>query len=52
MVVTGDFQTSETGRLLCHGSLSVTINGRTTQAGYFSLTGSVVNSGVFVFEKP
>ena len=51
MKVTGDFQTSETGRLLCHGSLSVTINGRTTQAGYFSLTGSVVNSGVFVFEK-
>ena len=51
MKVTGDFQTSETGRLLCHGSFSVTVNGRTTQAGYFSLTGSVINSGVFVFEK-
>lgn len=51
MKVTGDFQTSETGRLICNGSFSVTVNGRTTQAGYFSLSGSVVNSGVFVFEK-
>lgn len=49
--VTGDFQTPETGRLLCRGYLAVTINGRTTQAGYFSLTGEVVNSGVFVFER-
>lgn len=49
--VTGDFQTPDTGRLLCRGSISVTINGRSTQAGYFSLTGQVVNSGVFVFER-
>ncbi len=51
MKVTGDFQTPETGRLLCRGYLAITINGRTTQAGYFSLTGETVNSGVFVFEK-
>lgn len=51
MKVTGDFQTSETGRLLCAGYIAVTINGRTTQAGYFSLTGEVVNSGVFIFER-
>lgn len=50
-MVTGDFQTPETGRLLCRGYFAVTINGRTTQAGYFSLTGEVVNSGVFVFER-
>lgn len=49
--VTGDFQTTETGRLICSGYFAVTINGRTTQAGYFSLTGEVVNSGVFVFER-
>lgn len=49
--VTGDFQTTEAGRLLCRGRISVTINGRSTQAGYFSLTGEVVNSGVFVFER-
>lgn len=49
--ITGDFQTPETGRLLLSGYLAVTINGRTTQAGYFSLTGEVVNSGVFVFER-
>lgn len=49
--VTGDFQTPETGRLICSGYFAVTINGRTTQAGYFSLTGEVVNSGVFVFER-
>ena len=49
--VTGDFQTAETGRLLCRGSMTVTINGRSTQSGYFSLTGELVNSGVFVFDK-
>lgn len=49
--VTGDFQTAETGRLLCRGNMSVTINGRSTQSGYFSLTGELVNSGVFVFDK-
>lgn len=49
--VTGDFQTPETGRLICGGYFAVTINGRTTQAGYFSLTGNLVNSGVFVFER-
>lgn len=49
--VTGDFQTTETGRLICSGYFAVTINGRSTQAGYFSLTGEVVNSGVFVFER-
>lgn len=49
--ITGDFQTPETGRLICSGYLAITINGRTTQAGYFSLTGEVVNSGVFVFER-
>lgn len=49
--VTGDFQTPETGRLIVAGYFAVTINGRTTQAGYFSLTGEVVNSGVFVFER-
>ena len=49
--ITGDFQTPETGRLLCRGYMAITINGRTTQAGYFSLTGEVVNSGVFIFER-
>lgn len=49
--VTGDFQTPETGRFICSGYFAVTINGRTTQAGYFSLTGEVVNSGVFIFER-
>ncbi len=49
--VTGDFQTPDTGRLICRGSISVTINGRATIGGYFSLTGQVVNSGVFVFDR-
>ncbi|MGN1340141.1 MAG: glycoside hydrolase family 25 protein [Oscillospiraceae bacterium] len=49
--VTGDLQTTETGRLICRSYLAVTINGRTTQAGYFSLTGEVVNSGVFIFDR-
>ena len=49
--VTGDLQTSDTGRLICRGSISVTINGRVTMGGYFSLSGQVVNSGVFVFER-
>lgn len=49
--VTGDFQTGDTGRLICSGYFAVTINGRTSQAGYFSLTGEVVNSGVFIFES-
>ena len=49
--VTGDFQTPETGRLICRGYFAVTLNGRATLAGYFSLTGEVVNSGVFIFER-
>lgn len=49
--VTGDFQTAETGKLTCSGYLAITINGRTTQAGFFSLSGELVNSGVFVFER-
>lgn len=50
-VITGDFQNPVGGRLLSKGKISVSISGRTTQAGFFSLSGTVVNSGLFVFEK-
>lgn len=49
--ITGEMQTPEDGRLLVKGSIGITINGRATMAGYFSLTGEFVNSGVFIFEK-
>lgn len=48
--VTGEWQTASDGRLYCRGYLGITINGRVTQAGYFSLSGELVNSGVFIFE--
>ena len=50
-MITGDFQNPVGGRLLSKGKISISISGRTTQAGYFSLTGTVVNSGLFVFES-
>ena len=49
--ITGEWQTAADGRLYCRGYYAVTINGRSTQAGYFSLGGELVNSGVFVFES-
>ena len=48
--VTGEWQTPEDGKLYCRGYFGITINGRVTQAGYFSLSGELVNSGVFIFE--
>lgn len=49
--VTGEMQTPEDGKLYVKGYIGITINGRATLAGYFSLTGEFVNSGVFIFEK-
>lgn len=49
--ITGDLQTPEEGSLVCKGYMGITINGRSTQAGLFSLTGEFVNSGVLIFEK-
>lgn len=49
--ITGDLQTPEDGTLVCSGYMGITINGRSTQAGLFSLTGEFVNSGVLIFEK-
>ncbi len=49
--ITGDLQTPEDGSLVCEGYMGITINGRSTQAGLFSLTGEFVNSGVLIFEK-
>lgn len=49
--VTGEWQTPEDGRLYCKGYFGITINGRSTQAGYFLLGGELVNSGVFIFES-
>ncbi len=51
MKVTGDVQTPENGRFYCGGSMSITVNGRTTQAGYFLLSGKLVNSGMFILEN-
>ncbi|MGN0651272.1 MAG: glycoside hydrolase family 25 protein [Oscillospiraceae bacterium] len=51
VVVTGEFQNPVGGRLLSKGKISISISGRTTQAGMFSLSGTVVNSGLFVFES-
>lgn len=50
-VITGEMQTPSDGRLICKGYLGITISGRSTQAGYFSLTGEFVNSGVLIFEN-
>ncbi len=50
-VITGEMQTPVDGRLICKGYLGITISGRSTQAGYFSLTGEFVNSGVLIFES-
>ncbi|MDE7193667.1 MAG: glycoside hydrolase family 25 protein [Oscillospiraceae bacterium] len=50
-VITGEMQTPSDGRLVCKGYLGITISGRSTQAGYFSLTGEFVNSGVLIFES-
>lgn len=50
-VITGEMQTPSDGRLICKGYLGITISGRSTQAGYFSLTGEFVNSGVLIFES-
>lgn len=50
-IITGEMQTPADGRLICKGYLGITISGRSTQAGYFSLTGEFVNSGVLIFES-
>lgn len=50
-VITGEMTTPTDGRLICKGYLGITISGRSTQAGYFSLTGEFVNSGVLIFES-
>ncbi|MBS7369452.1 MAG: glycoside hydrolase family 25 protein [Oscillospiraceae bacterium] len=50
-VVTGQFQIPENAKLYMKGYLGVTINGKGTAAGYFSLSGEFVNSGVFIFES-
>ncbi len=49
--ITGELQTPEDGSLICEGYMGITINGRSTQAGLFTLTGEFVNSGVLIFEK-
>ena len=50
-IITGEMQTPAEGRLVCKGYIGITISGRSTQAGYFSLTGEFVNSGVLIFES-
>ncbi len=50
LMITGELQTSENGRLINKGYMAVTISGRSTQAGYYYLSGEFVNSGVFIFE--
>lgn len=49
--ITGEMQTPVDGRLYLKGSLGVTISGRSTMAGFFSLTGEFINSGVFILES-
>ena len=49
--ITGEMQTPVEGRLYLKGSLGVTISGRSTMAGFFSLTGEFINSGVFIMES-
>lgn len=51
LLITGELQTSENGRLINKGYMAVTISGRSTQAGYYYLSGEFVNSGVFIFES-
>ncbi len=51
LMITGDLQTPECGRLINKGYMAVTISGRSTQAGYYYLSGEFVNSGVFIFEE-
>lgn len=50
-LVTGELQTPKSGKLMIAGYLGVTIGGRSTVEGYFSLSGELVNSGVFIFEN-
>lgn len=50
-VVTGALQVPENAKMYMKGYLGITINGKGTAAGYFSLSGEFVNSGVFVFEN-
>lgn len=49
--VTGEWQTPGGGQLFIKGYFAVTISGRATQAGYLSLSGEFINSGVLIFEK-
>ena len=49
--ITGEMQTPVEGKLYLKGSLGVTISGRSTMAGFFSLTGEFINSGVFIMES-
>ncbi len=51
MLITGDFQTPEGGKLLNKGYFAVTISGRASFSGAFYLYGETVNSGVMIFEK-
>lgn len=49
--ITGELQVPKGGKLSVNGYIGITINGRATIGGNFSLTGEFVNSGVFIFEK-
>ncbi len=50
LLITGDLQTPSDGRMVNKGYMAVTVSGRSTQAGYYYLSGQFVNSGVFIFE--
>ena len=49
--VTGNYTNTEESFLHQKGSFKVTISGTATMGGYYSLTGEVINSGKFVYEK-
>lgn len=49
--VTGEWQTPDGGQMFIKGYFAVTLSGRATQAGYLSLSGELINSGVLIFEK-
>ena len=51
LTITGELQTSVDGRFVNKGYMAITIGGRSTQAGYYYLSGELINSGVLIFEK-
>ena len=50
-MVTGAWQVPETGRLFLRGKMTVTLSGRFFAAGYVSLSGELLSSGMAVFEE-